>query len=403
MKTRRLFVHSLRVLGRYRLRSALMMLGSLIGVAAMTLTLSVGQAAERKILTTVRQLFGDSSLMVSAGGGLLLAGPRGEAARMTLDDIEALAHQIPAIEAWDPQQVIPEASVRRGNTTAVARVLGQSERSERVWGRGVSAGEFFDEAAVAGSARVALVGETVAHELFGNEDPVGADIQVGPVSLRVVGVLESLGTDAHGMDRDDEIVVPISTAMRRLMNVDTIRGAKLIVRNPSEVEATAREVERILRERHSLVAGQPSDFELMTAIQVQKMVARVQRILFLFLPLVAGVSLVACGVVGASLMLASVSERVSEIGLRRALGARPRDIRTQFLLESTATTLVGGVLGVAIGCVVAEIVAGSLHLGSVLSWQAIALGVTLSAVTGVAGGVLPARRAALLRPVEALR
>ena len=225
-----------------------------------------------------------------------------------------------------------------------------------------------------------------------------------PCSLRVVGVLEPLGTDVHGMDRDDEIVVPISTAMRRLMNVDTIRGAKLLVRNPSEVEATAREVERILRERHALAAGQPSDFELMTAVQVQQMVARVQRILFLFLPLVAGVSLVACG----------CRERQPDAGVREraGVGDRPAACRRRAAeghphavpprehghrrsrAESSASP--------SVACV-AVIVAGRLHLGSVLSWQAIALGVALSAVTGVAGGVLPARRAALLRPVEALR
>jgi putative ABC transport system permease protein len=403
MKTGRLLAHSLRAMARFRLRSSFMMLGSLIGVAALTLTISVGQAAERKILTTVRQLFGASSIMVSSGGGLILSAPRGEGARLTLDDVEALAREIPAIEVWDPQQVMPEASVRRGNTTAVARVLGQSERSERVSNRGVSRGEYFDAAAVAGSARVALIGETVARELFGEEDPLGAEILVGPVSLRVVGILEPLGTDAHGMDRDDEVVVPISTAMRRLMNVDTLRGVKLLVRSPSEVEATAREVTRLLRERHGLAAGQPDDFGVMTAVQAQKMVARVQRVLFLFLPLVAGVSLLTCGVVSASLMLASVNERVAEIGLRRAVGARPADIRVQFLLESAVTTLGGGLLGVAIGCVLGEAAAGRLHLGSVLSWQAILLGVVLSAVTGLGGGVVPARRAARLRPVDALR
>ena len=403
MKTKRLLAHSLRAMARFRLRSAFMMLGSLIGVAALTLTVSIGQAAERKILATVRQLFGASSIMVSAGGGLLLAGPRSEGARMTLDDVEALARAIPAIETWDPQQIIPEASVRRGNASAMARVLGQSERAERVWNRGVSAGEFFDASAVAGSARVALIGQTVVRDLFGAEDPIGADILVGPVSLRVIGILEPLGTDAHGMDRDNEVVVPISTAMRRLMNVDTVRGVKLLVRSPGEVETTAREVERILRERHALAAGQPNDFELMTAVQVQKMVARVQRILFLFLPLVGGVSLLAAAVVSASLMLASVNERIPEIGLRRALGARPVDIRNQFLLESAVTTFAGGLVGIALGCVVGELVAGRMHLGDVLSWRAIILGVFLSAVTGLVGGVVPARRAALLRPVDALR
>ena len=145
-----------------------------------------------------------------------MGGPRGEAARLTLDDIEAVAREVPAIEVWDPMQVLPEGQLRHADLAATARVLGQSERFERVWGRGVSRGEPFDAAAVTGSARVALIGETVARALFGSEDPLGAEMLIGPVPFRVVGILERFGTDLHGMDRDNEVVVPISTAMRRL-------------------------------------------------------------------------------------------------------------------------------------------------------------------------------------------
>jgi putative ABC transport system permease protein len=306
------------------------------------------------------------------------------------------------VEAWDPQLVFG-AAVRHGDVTATARVYGQSERYERVWERGVTRGECFDASAVAGSARVALIGETVARELFGGGDPLGAEILVGPVPIRVVGTLEPLGTDAHGMDRDDEIVVPISTAMRRLQNVDTIRAARLVVGDPALVGETAREIKRILRERHAIAAGQPDDFTVMTPLEVRRMVARVQRVLSLYLPLVAAVSLVAGGVVAGSLMLVSVNERVGEIGLRRAVGARPQDIRLQFLLETAVTTLGGGLAGIVLGSVAAQLVASRMRLGGVLSWKAILLGIALSAVTGLVAGVLPARRAALLQPADALR
>ena len=403
MSTTRLLGSSLRALRRHRLRSAFMTLGSLIGVTALTFVLTIGAGAQRKLLETVRQLFGPSAIVVSSGGGFFLGGPRGQAARLTLDDAAALAEALPDVEAWDPMQVVAGAQVRRGDASATVRLLGESERSERVWDRGVSQGEYFDAAAVTGSARVALVGETVARVLFGDEDPLGGEIQIGPVAFHVVGILDRLGTDIHGMDRDNEIVIPISTAMRRVMNVDTIRAVKLLVRDPHRVDATAEEVTRLLSERHALAEGQPSDFTLMTSAEVQRNVRKVQRVLFLYLPLVAGISLLAGGAVAATLMLTSVNARVGEIGLRRAVGARPRDIRLQFLVETAVTAVSGGLLGAAIGTGLALYAAGRLNLGVSVSPAAVLLGLALAAATGLLAGVIPARRAALLEPAVALR
>jgi putative ABC transport system permease protein len=403
MNATRLLKSSLGVMARYKLRTAFMMLGSLVGVGALTFVITVGGAAERKILDTVHQIFGESSVIVSAGGGFFMGGPRGEAARMTLDDVEALAAQIPAVEVWDPMQVLPNAEVRRGDKSRAVRLLGYSERGERVWDRGVSRGEYFDAAAVAGSSRVALVGETVVRELFAGEDPIGADVLVGSVPFKVVGVLQRWGTDVHGMDRDDEVVVPITTAMRRVMNVDGIRGAKLLLSSPSATDSTVAEVKRILRERHGLAAGQPNDFTIMTSAAVQQMLAKTERVLFLYLPLVAGIALLAGGAVAASLMLASVGERTGEIGLRRAVGARPADIRTQFLLEAAVIMLGGGVVGILVGSAAALYVAARLNAAGSVSAAAILLGIVLSIATGLLAGVLPARRAALLQPADALR
>jgi putative ABC transport system permease protein len=402
MRISRLVKQSLRMMTRSKLRSGFMMLGSFVGVAALTLVVSVGEGANRKMLATVRQLFGGSSILIFSRGGLMIGGPRGESGRLTLDDMKAVAEEIPGIEVWDAQQGLG-APVRYEDAGTTARILGQTERSERVWNRGVTRGEYFDAAAVAGSARVALLGETVVRDLFRGEDPLGAEILVGSVRFRVIGILERFGTDAHGMDRDNEVVVPLSTAMRRVLNVDTIRGAKLLVKDPADVEPVSHEVARILRERHGLTTGQPDDFMIRTALQAQKMVGQVQRVLFLFLPLVAAVSLLAGCVVAASLMLASVNERVGEIGLRRAVGARPEDIQFQFLLETAVTALGGGALGLLLGFFGAQWVARRMALGDVLSWRAIVLGLLAAAVTGLLAGVAPARRAARLQPADALR
>jgi putative ABC transport system permease protein len=403
VSTARLVGTSLRALTRHKLRTAFLTLGSLIGVAALTFVLTVGAGAQRKLMETVRQLFGPSAIVVTSGGGFFLGGPRGQAARLTLDDAAALAEAVPDVEAWDPMQVVPAAQVRRGDASATVRVLGESERSQRVWDRGVSRGEYFDAAAVAGSARVAVIGETVAHALFAGEDPLGAELQIGSVPFQVVGVLERLGTDIHGMDRDNEIVIPVSTAMRRVLNVDTIRAVKLLVRDPRRVDEAAQEAARVLRERHALAEGQPNDFTLMTSAEVQRNVRTVQQVLFLYLPLVAGISLLAGGAVAATLMLTSVNARVCEIGLRRAVGARPRDIRRQFLLETALTALGGALLGAAGGTALALYAGGRFHLDVGVSPWALALGLGLAAVTGLLAGVIPARRAARLEPVAALR
>lgn len=403
MNTPRLIRHSIRTLARYRLRSGFIMLGSLIGIAALTLVVSVGEAAERKVLSTVRQLFGASSIMVLTGGSQFMSGARGDAARLTLDDIEAVAGAIPDVVAWDPQQAIANASVRHEGMTATARVLGESERFERVWQRTVTRGEVFDAGAVRTSSRVALIGQTTARELFGNADPLGGEVLIGNVPFEIIGVLEPFGTDLHGMDRDDEIVVPISTLMRRVMNVETIAAAKLLVDDPAHVERSVKELKRLLRERHAVAAGRPDDFTIISAVSVKKMVSRVQNVLSIYLPMVAGVALLVAAIVAATLMLSAVNERISEIGLRRAVGARVEDVQFQFLVETISTMLFGGLAGIILGLALAQLTANKFHLGDLVAWRAVIVGVLVSAITGFLAGVIPARRAAKLDPAEALR
>jgi putative ABC transport system permease protein len=320
-----------------------------------------------------------------------------------MDDIAAVAAELPQVEVWDPQQAIPDEPIRRGAAATTARVLGQSERFQRAWDRGVTRGEAFDASAVNASARVAMIGETVARRLFGAQDPIGGEVLIGSVPFRVIGVLQPFGTDLHGMDRDNEIVVPISTLMRRVMNVDTIAAAKLIVSERAGVAANADELRKILRQRHAIPAGRPDDFTLITAVQIQKTLASIRRVLFLYLPLVAGVILLVGGIVAAALMLSAVNERVGEIGLRRAVGARAEDIRLQFLIETAITTVIGGVAGVMAGYGGAQIIATRFHLGETFSWGTVILGLALSIATGLLSGVVPARRAAALQPADALR
>lgn len=403
MNASRLVTQSVRSMTRYKLRTGFMMLGSLVGVAALTFAVSLGQSVQVKIVRTVRQIMGDAAVLVVGGGSRMMGSPRAGAARLTLDDISAVVAEVPGIEDWDPQAELSGAPVRRADATATVRVLGASERWQRVWGRGVSRGESFDAAAVAGSARVALVGETVVRQLFAGDDPLDAEIQIGAVQVRVIGVLEPFGIDMHGMDRDNEIVVPISTLTRRLTNVDAISAAKLLVQDPARAGETARAVSDVLRRRHGLDRDQPDDFRIVTALQAQQMVASIRRVLMLYVPLVAGVVLIVGGIVAAALMLGSVNERVGEIGLRRAVGALPGDIRLQFVLETAATIVTGGIAGIALGYIGVQAVASRMHLGGAFSWTAVMVSIVASAVTGLLAGVVPARRAARLHPADALR
>jgi putative ABC transport system permease protein len=403
MSTQRVIAHSLRTMTRHKVRTGFMMLGSAVGVAALTLVISAGQAAERKTIETVSRMFGDSAVLIMDGGGHFIGSLRGQGTRLKIADIEAIAMELPDVEAWDPEQGLGNGSVRSGDATDRARVTGQSERFEQVWGRKAIQGEFFDSAAVKESARVAVIGKTVVKELFRGEDPLGAEIQIGSVPFRVIGVLEAWGTDPHGMDRDNDVIVPITTLMRRLTNVDTISGAKLLVRDPARAEPMRADIRRILRERHALAANEPDDFSIITPDEVRRMVSLVRKVLFLYLPLVAGVSLLVGALVSAILMLVSVSARTGEIGLRRAVGAGTVDIRLQFLIETTATTLGGGALGIMLGYAGARLAATRMHLGEVDVWAAIALGIAASTLVGLAAGLIPAMRAARLQPVDALR
>jgi putative ABC transport system permease protein len=402
MNTIRLLSHSAGMMGRHKLRTGFMMIGSFIGVAALTLVVSVGLAAERKLLKLAHQMFGESSLMIIDGGGHMMGGPRNPGTRLKIDDLEAIAKQVPEIEAWDAQQGLT-ASVRHGDLADTAQVLGESERSEHVWGRPAVQGAYFDDTAVKSSERVALIGQTVTTQLFRNEDPMGEEIQIGSVPFRIVGILEPWGTDPHGMDRDNEIVVPISTLMRRLTNVDTITGAKLLIAPSAQEDQVVKAIDTILRERHGLAADQPDDFSILTASEVRKVMASIERILSLYLPMVAAISLLAGGIVSAALMVASVNERAAEIGLRRAVGARPQDISLQFLIETATTTLAGGFAGILLGYVLARMGATKMHLGNVAIWSAALLGILASIMVGLAAGLLPAQRAARMSPVDALR
>jgi len=405
MRTRRLIGHGLRGMGRHRLRTFFMMLGTFVGVLALTLVVAIGQGTRDAVLGNIERMFGGSSILLSAGGGGMMGGPRGAGPTTTLvlEDLEEIQATVSGIRAYDPMILAGSREVvYQGNSSSV-RVLGHYDRHEEVWNRGVSRGAFFGEAEVRSSARVALVGETLAREVFQGADPIGLQLRVGTIPFEVIGVLDSMGIDPHGWDRDNEVIIPVTTMMRRVMNVDYVQSAKFLAEDGAELDAMVLAIESVLRERHALAEAVPNDFSMITPVQVEEMVGSMNRIFTLFLPLLAGVSLLIGGIVVANLMLMGVNERRSEIGLRKAVGARARDVWVQFLLESSLVTLAGGILALAVAAVVLGVISRFLEISSIMPWQAALLGLGASVVVGLLAGVAPARRASDLDPVATLR
>ncbi|MFC1575319.1 ABC transporter permease, partial [Gemmatimonadota bacterium] len=231
MKAQRLIRHGLRSMGRHRLRTFFMMLGTFVGVLALTVVVAIGQGTRDAVLGNIQRMFAGSSILLSAGGGGMMGGPRGEGptTTLTLEDMEEIQSSVPGIRIYDPMvQVGSREVVYQGSSSSV-RILGHSQNHQVVWDRGVSRGAFFGEGEVRSSARVALVGETLVREVFQGADPIGLQLRIGSVPFDVIGVLDSMGIDPHGWDRDNEVIVPYTTAMRRLMNVDYIGTAKILV------------------------------------------------------------------------------------------------------------------------------------------------------------------------------
>lgn len=252
------------------------------------------------------------------------------------------------------------------------------------------------------NVRVVLIGTKIARKLFENSNPVGAQIRIGQVPFIVKGVLEESGMDPHGNDLDMNVLVPITTLMNRLINVNYIAGAKIEVEDASKTEDTAGRITSLLRERHSLNNEETNDFSIMTPVFVKETIKKMNRVFTLFLPLISGIALLTGGIVIAVIMLMSVSRRAYEIGLRKAVGARSKDIMFQFLIEASVLALSGGIIGLIIGLTGAWIFMSSMGFSFFIPWETILIGALFPVIIGVSAGIIPARKAAGMDPIEAL-
>ncbi len=390
------------------LRSVLTALGIIIGVAAVIAMVSVGAGAQQRIDDYIKGL-GSNLLMVWPGstntGGV--KGGRGTRLALTDEDAAAIASEIPEVQVSVPW-VRGNGQVIFGNKNWATQIIGVSEDYEVARDWPVSTGRWFSDSEVRTSAKVVLLGQTVADNLFEDGDPVGQTIRVNRVPMEVVGILVPKGESLSGQDQDDWIAVPVTTARNRLLGGRQVkaRQVQLIqvkVRSAEEMDDAMDEMTELLRQRHKIRPGKPDDFTVRNMSQVMEARANSTRVMTLLLAAVASISLIVGGIGIMNIMLVSVTERTREIGLRMAIGARRQDILRQFLIEAVTLSLIGGAIGVAIGMAGSVLIARLGDWPTVIGPGSIILAFGFSAAIGVFFGYYPARKAALLDPIEALR
>ena len=399
---------AMRALAVNKLRSALTMLGIIIGVAAVIVMIAVGSGAQAKVDEQIRAL--GSNLLLIISGATTSGGVRlGFGSNLTLseDDAAAIPREIP--ETIAAPALRGSAQVVWGNQNWSTIIFGVTPEYLEVRQWEIASGRPFDATDQAGAAKVCLIGATVARQLFGGADPVGQPIRIRRVPFTVIGVLEPKGQSMMGHDQDDLILMPLSTARKRVLGVGTLAKQRSVgtiwvkVREGYDMKAAEEQVRQLLRQRHRLQPGQDDDFSLRNLEEVAAAQEASSRVLALLLAAVASVSLVVGGIGIMNIMLVSVTERTREIGLRMAVGAKTRDILGQFLVEAVTLSLIGGLAGILIG------VGGAFAIAQVAGWrillspEAVMLAVAFAFAIGVFFGFYPARKAARLNPVEALR
>lgn len=403
MKVGRAVSVAFRSLGRNRLRTFLMMIGIVIGITALTLIVAVGLGARRRVMERV-QKFGLDGIVVFAGSNFEHGrmGQSEPVATLKLDDADAIQREVSGVAGLAPM-AMRRVEVEYGGKTTAAGLFGVVPAQAAVWDWDVVKGEFISDDDMKSSARVCLIGATPRATLFGSANPIGEKIQIAGNLFEVKGIMQTKGISPAGTDMDDRFNVPLTTYMRRVANADYLSAIRLRLKPSASMTQAASAIQKLLRERHRLAAGVPDDFTISTPAEITEMAARVAGTFNILLVLVAAISLIAGGVVVANIMLISVNERRREIGLRKAVGARSRDIMLQFLLEASAVTLAGGVVGIILGIGSARLLSVVARIPTTLSWASILAGVVCSVLIGIIAGVQPARRAARLQPIEALR
>jgi putative ABC transport system permease protein len=394
---------ALQAIARNKLRSALTVLGIIIGVSAVIAMVGIGEGASSLLKSQIASL-GDNVINIFPGahgmGGRSQGAGTSES--LTEDDAEAIRAQVPLVSTLSPV-ARSGAMVVYADQNWQTSILGGNADYLAIRSWNFTRGSGFNESAVRASAKVAVLGATVAEKLFGQEDPVGATIRIKRMPFTVIGTLEKKGQTAWGQDQDDAIIVPYTSVMKKISGQTRLSMILCSARSFEELPAATEQVTQVLRQRHRIPAGQDDDFTVRTQQDISNVMGSTAKVMKTLLAVIASISLVVGGIGIMNIMLVSVTERTREIGIRMAVGAKGWHVLVQFLSEAILLSSLGGILGIALGVGAAKAVQKTMHwpVAVPVHWVLAAFGV--AAAVGIVFGFWPARKASRLDPIEALR
>lgn len=407
------FVIAIKSLFANKLRSSLTMLGVIIGVGSVITLMSVGRGAQASITSTFAELGTNQVYVMSQTPGVKgMAALQSATYSLTLDDADAITNRVPSVVEVAP---VNENFVEivAGDESTVAVVEGTTPEFERVYNYPADSGRFISHRDVASRERVIVLGNKVAEDLFDDEDPVGQNVKISGHQFTVIGVLEPKGGQMMGVSMDELIVIPITTYQARLFPRQTVRGEEGVqsiavqVASAELIDTATEDISTLLRKRHRIDEDEEDDFAIMTQEQVLGIMEQVTGIFTIVLGAIASISLVVGGIGIMNIMFVSVTERTKEIGVRKAVGAKRRDILSQFLFEAATISFTGGGIGIIGGWLVSGLISqidlGGTTLQTVVSLDIVILAISVSVFIGLLAGMYPAWRAARLNPIDALR
>jgi putative ABC transport system permease protein len=392
-----------RALRRNKLRSALTALGIIIGVAAVIAMVGIGNGAKAQVEAQIASL-GQNIILVFSGS-TTSSGIRtgwGGAGTLKIEDAEAIRREVSGVTAVS-EEVVSTTQVAAGNQNWFTRIYGESADYLDIRQWPLADGAPFTPQDVRSANKVCVIGRTTATQIYGNDDPIGQVLRVKNVPFTITGVLTPKGLSAQGVDQDDIVIMPYTSAMKRVAGGTTLRNINVQVGDANQMDGAQKQIIDLLRQRHNIRPGRDDDFTVRSQQEIADAATATTNVMTGLLGAIAGVSLVVGGIGIMNIMLVSVTERTREIGTRMAVGAHGRDILTQFLIEAISLSSVGGILGIIIGIAAAKTIAITRHWPALISPGSIVIAFLVSAAVGIFFGFYPARKAAALDPIEALR